>query len=282
MEIMKILGDYHVHTYFSDGKASVMDMALAAKEKGLAEIAISDHCFGKCSGALRRGKFRKMRAEIEQAREILPVYMSVESNLVTVDGQLDIDDGNIDAKFDFINFGVHMFVFYSFRALLSFGLPNMFWALIRYTPGWQRRYNTRLVRRVLERNNITIYTHPNRYFKVDVVELAHLCAQKGILMELNNKNNGLKPIEFERCVAAGAKFIISSDAHKPKHVGNTTRIDEFLKQCTYDPSVIINLNQTLTEYKKDDKLFGRSENGTDESPDDGKPKRKPRRFTRFF
>ena len=43
---MKILGDYHTHTTFSHGKGKVLDNALSAKEKGLAEIAIADHGFG--------------------------------------------------------------------------------------------------------------------------------------------------------------------------------------------------------------------------------------------
>ena len=39
------IGDYHTHTNYSDGKGSVMDNALAARQRGLKEIAVTDHSF---------------------------------------------------------------------------------------------------------------------------------------------------------------------------------------------------------------------------------------------
>ena len=44
---MLLTGDYHTHTIYSHGSGTVLDNALAAKEKGLKEIA--DGAFAGCS-----------------------------------------------------------------------------------------------------------------------------------------------------------------------------------------------------------------------------------------
>ena len=40
-----MIADYHTHTVYSHGTGSVLENALIAKEKGLKEIAITDHGF---------------------------------------------------------------------------------------------------------------------------------------------------------------------------------------------------------------------------------------------
>jgi len=125
----------------------------------------------------------------------------------------------------------------------------MFWKIIRWTPRRRIGKNTEIVQIAIEKNDIDIWTHPNRYFKLDVVEVAKTCAARGTLLELNSKRISIRPIDFERCLAVGAKFIIGSDAHTPKRVGDFARVEEFLKNCDYKEDDIINLKQTWTQYK---------------------------------
>ncbi|HOR86487.1 MAG TPA: PHP domain-containing protein, partial [Bacillota bacterium] len=40
---MKLYADYHTHTIYSHGTGSIMDNVTAAKNKGLTEIAVTDH-----------------------------------------------------------------------------------------------------------------------------------------------------------------------------------------------------------------------------------------------
>ena len=40
---MRLWGDYHTHTSYSHGRGTVGDMVLAAKDRGLKEVAITDH-----------------------------------------------------------------------------------------------------------------------------------------------------------------------------------------------------------------------------------------------
>ena len=44
---MYLTADYHTHTPYSHGKNTVLENAVAAKAKGLKEIAITDHGYGK-------------------------------------------------------------------------------------------------------------------------------------------------------------------------------------------------------------------------------------------
>src|SRR5439155_13424220 len=43
VELDDVRGDLHVHTTWSDGKASVLEMAIAARERGYEYLAICDH-----------------------------------------------------------------------------------------------------------------------------------------------------------------------------------------------------------------------------------------------
>ena len=61
------IGDYHTHTNYSDGKGSVMDTALAAKQRGLKEIAVTDHAFHLLRKGL--GKYFVLKAECELAAQ---------------------------------------------------------------------------------------------------------------------------------------------------------------------------------------------------------------------
>lgn len=262
---MKIYGDYHTHTVYSDGRSSIMDVVLAAKERGLSEIAITDHSVGKIAKSLRKRDFKKYLAEIKSARSELPVLIGVEANIINTNGLIDIDE-KMRKKLDIVLCGVHILVFYSLRALFTFCLPNLFFSAIRFTPKFQIKYNTRVVQKAIQENDIDIWTHPSLYFKIDVVEVAKTCAERGTLVELNSSRISFRPIDFERMAKVGAKFIIGSDAHKIGRVGDIARVEEFLKNCDFEPKAIINLNKTFTEFKNgtknNDDIVGGDEAGT--------------------
>ena len=73
---MVILGDYHTHTIYSSGKrnskhatGTILENALIAKEKGLTEIAITDHGFSHKLYGLQRKNLQKMREEEERLKQ---------------------------------------------------------------------------------------------------------------------------------------------------------------------------------------------------------------------
>lgn len=76
---VKLLGDLQMHTLWSDGSGSIAAMAAAAKERGYAYIAITDHSKGlKIAGGIDE------KALAEQAREITAVNKALGGSGVTV------------------------------------------------------------------------------------------------------------------------------------------------------------------------------------------------------
>ena len=242
-----IVGDYHTHTDNSDGKNTVEEIINAGTRQGLQEIAVTDHGHGKWFGGLKPKKYSMVKALIEKSasENDIKAYFGIEANVTGTDGQIDVTQES-HADLDILLCGIHRLVFpANLRSLFSFFIPNWFWALIRWTPHGRRQKNTEIMKRTIANNNIDIYTHPNRYFKLDVVEVAKVCAEMGTLVELNAKRISFRPIDFERMAAVGAKFIICSDAHHANRVGSVQKVFDFLKLCDYNEDDIINLKSTF-------------------------------------
>jgi putative hydrolase len=214
---------------------------------------------------------------VEEARAELPILLGVEANVVSVDGHIDIPPKLLN-KLDIVLFGVHVAILYSLRGWLFYQLPNIFFNTIHIIPQFLRNRNTTIVKRVLKNNKIDIWTHPNRYFKINILEAAKVAAERGTLVELNAKKISFRPIDFERMVAMGCKFIINTDSHSPRRIGEISRVEEFLKHCDYNPACIINLNTTLSEYKNNKK----DESSDTNKNQDPNPAKKPKRWRRWF
>jgi putative hydrolase len=248
---MEIFGDLHTHTFYSDGKATVEDNAAAAERRGLKQLAITDHGHGKWFGGMRPKNYKIIKAQIAKSAEEhkTDILFGVEANITGLGGQMDITAGE-SGEFDIILCGIHRFVkAHRFWDYFTFFIPNWFWELIHWTPKKRIAKNTQVVINAIEKNNIDILTHPNRYFKTNVAEVARACVQRGTVMELNAKKISFRPIDFERMTELGAKFVIGSDAHSAKNVGRVDRVAEFLKLCDYPADAILNLDKPFARPK---------------------------------
>lgn len=102
-------GVFHVHTHFSDGEATVRDMALKAKAMGYRYIGISDHSEAAFyAHGLTRDRIAEQQAEIRQLNEELDgitILSGIEADILA-DGSLDYDDETL-ASFDFVIGSVH-------------------------------------------------------------------------------------------------------------------------------------------------------------------------------
>ena len=248
--IMKVYGDYHTHTLDSDGVNTIDENIAAAKQRGLSEIGITDHAHHRPHNKKKRLQNALMaKAQVLRSGKNYDIktFYGTECNVVGLDG--DIDIANDERKlYDYLVCGIHVSVQpKNFWQFFSYYIPNMFFFVlhrlgIAWTPKSLIRKNTRAVINVIEKNNIDILSHPNRYFRVNVIEVAKACIARGTAMELNNKKVSFRPVDFERMVAMGAKFVINSDAHKAENVGRMDRVEAFLKLCDYDPACILNLD----------------------------------------
>jgi histidinol phosphatase-like PHP family hydrolase len=83
----RLRGDLQMHTAWSDGSASILEMAEAATESGYAYIAITDHSKGlKIAGGIDERALAKQAREIAAANRVmkshgLTVLRSIEMNL---------------------------------------------------------------------------------------------------------------------------------------------------------------------------------------------------------
>lgn len=240
---MRLFGDYHFHTAFSrDGHGTIDEAAAMAKEKNLKEIAITEHGPMVWSGVDRKN-YAQIRALCKTAEEThgVRVLMGLESNVISADGKIDVTEDE-RGLFDIMLCGIHRTTKAAdFKSFWKFFLPNRFWSVIRWTPKGRIEKNTEVMKNVILNNKIDIWTHPNRYWKIDVVEVARVCAERGTLMELNGKKISFRPIDFERSLAAGAKFIVNSDGHNREQLGRTAVVREFLELVDYRDGDIVNI-----------------------------------------
>ena len=275
---MKTLGDYHTHTDNSDGKATVEEMVRAAKDASLREIAITEHGHGKCSGGLNPKKYSMVKALVEKCGQDhgIKTLFGIEANITGGAGQIDLceeDYGNVDI----VLCGIHRFVrSANFISFFTFFMPNWFAGIFHFWSKNRIRKNTEAVKRALAENNVDIYVHPNRYFRVDVVEVAKVCAERNVLVELNNRKISFRPIDFERMAAAGAKFIINSDAHTPRRVGTDARVFDFLKLCDWKPETIVNIDNTFVRKDRNESGIEIEKLATEKGKDDVHSKNKKR------
>ncbi len=79
--------------------------------------------------------------------------------------------------------------------------------------------NTKSYINALENNKIDILAHPGYALPLDHALIASYCAQKGVLIEINNAHCGLLPEKLTVYKNAGVKFVVTSDAHNVNEVG---------------------------------------------------------------
>ena len=94
---MLLYGDYHTHTIYSrnnHGKGTVLENASVAADKGLKQIAVTDHGFNHQLFGIKRKNLPQLQEDILNAKEItgVDILLGVESNLISLDGEVDIKE----------------------------------------------------------------------------------------------------------------------------------------------------------------------------------------------
>ncbi len=101
IQLSDIRGDLHTHTFYTDGKNSISEMAKAAVQPGREYIALTDHSYPNL-------QYDKRNKEIEQynySQDDIRVIKGLEVN-INVDATLQIPD-EILAKHDFVLVSIH-------------------------------------------------------------------------------------------------------------------------------------------------------------------------------
>ena len=102
-------GVLHCHSDYSDGAATIEQMAAAAKARGWEYIGISDHSESAFyAGGLKRDKILRQHEEIDRVNAQMNgfrILKGIEADIMA-DGRLDYDAGILDS-FDFVIGSIH-------------------------------------------------------------------------------------------------------------------------------------------------------------------------------
>jgi len=209
LELADIRGDLHCHTTWSDGRATVEEMARAARDRGYDYVAICDHtpAVGAVRG-LTPDDVRRQGEEIAAANELLApfrVLSGIECDILG-DGRLDIPD-DVLAELDWVQASVH---------------------------GGQRMPAPEMTGRVEEalRNPyVRCLSHPTgRYINrrpenaVDLERIFEVALEQRVAVEVNGLplRLDLSGEHVRDALRAGVEIVCSTDAHSVAGLGNMT------------------------------------------------------------
>ena len=109
LEWTNLKGTFHCHTTASDGKNSLLEMALAAQELGLDYLGIADHSKSSYqANGLTEERLRQQQEEIEKLNkefESFRLFAGTECDILK-DGSLDFSD-EVLASLDYVVASVH-------------------------------------------------------------------------------------------------------------------------------------------------------------------------------
>ncbi|MBO7345070.1 MAG: PHP domain-containing protein [Clostridia bacterium] len=247
---MILTSDYHTHTVYSHGKGSILDNARSAQEVGLKEIGISDHGFSHPAFGLRANKVPKMKEECKLATEQtgVKVLMGIESNLIGTDGKVDLKPSRYD-DFDVFLVGFHKFVLFKPKTIFSLFIPDLFHTYIGKPAKWVIKENTKAFVNAIKNNPIDVITHLNYYCFADVSEVAKVATDYGTYIELNAKKTHFTDQEIDALLKTDVRFVINSDAHAPKRVGEISLVEKLVERTNFPLDRIDNIDGRLPKMR---------------------------------
>jgi len=199
--LQDIRADLHMHTTYSDGRKSIKEMALAAKERGLEFICITEHSQSlHIANGLDRERLLAQIEEIDRVNqevEGIRILKGLEVDILA-DGTLDMDDETL-SKLDWVIGSVHQ---------------------------WTRQPIDEMTERVLRAVRsglISALGHPTgrligrrNPYEIDLDPVLEACAENGVAVEINASPQRL---DLDSSVVRKAKeiknlwFTINTDAH---------------------------------------------------------------------
>ena len=196
-----------MHTTETDGRATLEEMAEAARERGYEYIAITDHskALAMANGLdeKRAVAFAHQVREMDQKGLGIRVFSGLECD-IRRDGTMDLEDSAL-AELDFVIGSVHSY--------MNLEAAEMTDRLLR----------------ALECPHLRALGHPtgrillNRDpYPFDFDAVAAVAARRNVYLEINASPERLDLTSslIRAAKARGAKFVISTDAHHPKHLAN--------------------------------------------------------------
>jgi DNA polymerase (family 10) len=207
VELADVRGDLHVHTTWSDGKASVREMAEAARELGYEYVAICDHTTNvRVVPGLDADAIRRQGEEIAAVNEELAPFRVLRGSEcdILADGSLDLPD-DVLAELDWVQASVHAGQRQSREQLTQRTLAAVEHPAVRSISHPQGR--------------IINHRPPNA---VDLEAVFAACLEHGVAVETNGLPDriDLSSDLVHDAIRAGVRITCSTDAHSVRGLGN--------------------------------------------------------------
>jgi len=205
--VSDIRGDLHSHTTLSDGRNTLEEMAAAARERGYAYLALTDHSashgFGDHVTAERLWRRIEEVREWNQGKRGFRLLAGSEVN-IGLDGALDYPD-DLVAALDWVIASVHTSFSISEQAMTERVLAAIESPLVDCIG--------HLTGRLIGRREP---------YGVDVEAVAEAAARTGTMLEINGNPNRRDLSEHHARLAreAGATIVLNTDAHGVDTLGN--------------------------------------------------------------
>lgn len=202
-----IRGDLHMHSTWSDGKATILEMATAARELGYEYVAICDHTPNvRVVPGLDADDLRRQGEEIAAVNEELAPFRVLRGTEVDIraDGTLDLPD-DVLAELDWVQLSLH---------------------------AGQRQGRADLTRKVTEamRNPaVRALSHPKGRIinhrppnELDLEQTFEVALETGVALETNGLPDrlDLSGPEIKQAIEAGVPIVVSTDAHSVRGLEN--------------------------------------------------------------
>jgi DNA polymerase (family 10) len=200
VEVDDIRGVFHCHSTWSDGAATLEEMADAAKKLGLKYLGIGDHSQSlTVANGLKPDRVRKQQAEIDALNGKLKgikLFKGTECDILA-DGTLDFDD-KLLATFDYVVASVHSFFNQTeeeMTARIVKAISNPHVTMLGHATG----------RLILRRDA----------YKLNVEAVLQAAAKHGKMIEINAhpQRLDLDWVHCKRAKALGIPLVINPDAH---------------------------------------------------------------------
>jgi DNA polymerase (family 10) len=241
VELVQIRGDLHCHTTWSDGRASVLEMGLGARERGYEYLAICDHTPNvSVVPGLDAEALRRQADEIAAANEQLAPLRVLRGTECDIrrDGTLDLPD-DVLAELDWVQLSLHA------------GQRE------------PRRELTAKVAEAMRHPAVRCLSHPTGrligHRPENALDLEHtfeVALGTGVALEVNGLPDrlDLRDEHVRAAVAAGVPLVCSTDAHSVAGLGNMTLSVHTARRGGAGPMDVLNTRPLDELLRRDDRL----------------------------
>ena len=207
--------DFHIHTNYTDGKASVLQIFNAAIEQELEMIAFTEHT--EAWRTDKTGWFNKYVEEIKKYREVhqnkIKAFIGVEANAISFDGDIELTD-QMNKDVEFILGAAHRYpglegrnihdlsnteaIYLEYKTLMGLAAAKKIHAVAhigatcsKYCTPFPMNLTKEIIR-MAAKNHIAVEINP--VYHKPLINFLEICAEENAMVTLGSNAHGLGDI----------------------------------------------------------------------------------------